>query len=148
MANDGNNLYNYYNYGQNTNWYDELTQTGYVQDHSISISGGSTKAMYRASFNYYDSEGTTIGEGYRRLSSRVNIDYNISEKLKFSASMSYTNSNTDRNYVTAIRSNYNVLSQAFNRAPNMGVYEYDEVGNLTNNYFTPCYRLVRKLLEW
>lgn len=138
LANDGNNLYNYYNYGQNTNWYKELTQTGFVQDHSISISGGSQKAMYRASFNYYDSKGTTIGEGYRRLSSRVNIDYNISEKLKFSASMSYTNSNTDRNYVTALNKNYNGLSQAFNRAPNMGVYEYDEVGNLTNNYFTPA----------
>ncbi len=138
LSNDGNNLYNYYNYGQNTNWYNELTRTGFTQDHSISIQGGSQKAMYRASFNYYNAKGTTIGENYRRLSSRVNIDYNISEKLKFSASMSYTNSNTDRNYVTALSSSYNVLSQAFSRAPNMGIYEYDEAGNLTDNYFTPA----------
>ena len=138
LANDANNLYNYYNYGQNTDWYDESTRSGFTQDHSISISGGSQKAMYRASFNWYDAKGTTIGEGYTRLSSRINVDYNISEKLKFSASMAYTYSNTERNYITALKSNYNILNQAFNRAPNMSVYEYDEVGNLTDNFFTPA----------
>lgn len=138
LANDANNPYNYYNYGQNTNWYDELTQTGYSQDHSISISGGTEKAMYRASFNYYDAEGTTIGEEYQRLQTRINIDYNISEKLKFTASMSYNYSVTDRNYVTYLKDKVNVLGQAFNRAPNMGVFEYDETGTLTDNYFTPA----------
>ncbi|MBP5346672.1 MAG: SusC/RagA family TonB-linked outer membrane protein [Bacteroidales bacterium] len=137
LANDAYNLYNYYNYGQNTNWYKEATRTGYSQDHTISIAGGSQKAQYRVSFNYYDSEGTTLGEGYDRLSSRINLDYNISSKLKFSASMSYTYSMTDRNYVTALSSNVNVLSQSYNRPPNMSVFEYDESGNLTNNYFTP-----------
>jgi TonB-linked SusC/RagA family outer membrane protein len=137
LANDAYNLYNYYNYGQNTDWYKEATRTGYTQDHSISINGGSQKAQYRLSFNYYDAEGTTLGEGYNRLSSRFNLDYNISSKLKFSASMAYTYSNTDRNYVTAL-SGINVLSQAYNRPPNMSVYEYDESGNLTDNYFTPA----------
>ncbi|MCR5361892.1 MAG: SusC/RagA family TonB-linked outer membrane protein [Bacteroidales bacterium] len=137
FANDAYNLYNYYNYGQNTNWYDECTRRGYTQDHTISLSGGSQKAQYRVSFNYYDQKGTTVGEGYDRFSTRINLDYNISSKLKFSASMSYTYSNTDRNYVTALDSKYNILSQAYSRAPNMSVYEYDETGNLTDNYFTP-----------
>lgn len=138
LANDAYNLYNYYNYGQNTDWYKESTKTGYSQDHSIAIFGGSQKAQYRVSFNYYNSEGTTIGEAYDRLSSRINLDYNISSKLKFSASMAYTYSTTDRNYVTALDSKINVLSQAYNRPPNMAVYEYDESGNLTDNYFTPA----------
>ena len=138
LANDANNLYNYYNYGQNTDWYKETTQTGFGQDHSISISGGSRKAVYRASFNYYDENGTVIGEGYQRLSTRINVDYNVSEKFKFSASMNYTYSETDRNYVTALSSKSNVLSQAFNRAPNMGVYEFDQTGTLTDNFFTPA----------
>lgn len=138
LANDAYNLYNYYNYGQNTDWYDESTQRGYTQDHSVAIQGGSQKAQYRVSFNYYNADGTTIGEAYDRLSSRINLDYNISSKLKFSASMSYTYSVTDRNYVTALSSSSNVLSQAYNRPPNMSVYEYDESGNLSNNYFTPA----------
>ncbi len=138
LANDAYNLYNYYNYGQNTDWYDASTQRGYSQDHSIAISGGSQKAQYRVSFNYYNADGTTLGEAYDRLSSRINLDYNISSKLKFSASMSYTYSNTDRNYVTALYNNTNVLSQAYSRPPNMSVFEYDESGNLTNNYFTPA----------
>lgn len=138
LANDGFNLYNYYNYGQNTNWYEEATQQGYSQDHSVSIQGGSQKAQYRVSLGYYNADGTTIGEGYDRLSSRINLDYNISEKLKFSASMAYTYSITDRNYVTALDNKYNVLSGALQRAPNTSVYEYDESGRLTDNYFTPA----------
>ena len=137
LANDAYNLYNYYNYGQNTNWYDEATRLGYSQDHSVALSGGTQKAQYRISFNYYNSEGTTIGEGYDRFQSRINIDYNISKKLKFSASMSYTNSKTDRNYITALKSSANILGQAYSRPPSMSVFEYDENGNLTDNYFTP-----------
>lgn len=138
LANDANNLYNYYNYGQSTDWFDEVSQLGWTQDHTIAISGGTQKAKYYASINYYNADGTVIGESYDRFQTRVNIDYNISEKLMFKASMDYTNSNTDRNYVTYLKSNVNVLSQAFSRAPNMSVFEYDELGNLTDNYFTPA----------
>ena len=141
LANDANNLYNYYNYGQSTDWFEEVSQLGWTQDHTVSISGGTQKAKYYASLSYYDQTGTVIGEAYDRFQTRVNVDYNISEKLMFKASMDYTNSNTDRNYVTYLKSGVNVLSQAFSRAPNMSVMEYDELGNRTDNYFTPAYDL-------
>ncbi len=137
LANDANNPYNYYNYGQNTNWFDEVTRTGFAQDHSVSISGGDSKAQYYFSFNYYDQSGIVIGQDYMRLNPRLKVDYNISEKLKVQASIAYTYSERDQNYVTYLDKKYDVLSQALVRAPNMSVYEYNEAGQLTGNYFTP-----------
>lgn len=137
LANDVNNPYYYYNYGQNTNWFDELIQTGFAQDHNVSISGGDQKAQYRASVGYYDEDGTVKGTGFNRISTRLNVDYRVSDKLQFRASMAYTYSQNDMAYVTYVNRRVDVLSQAFSRAPNMGVHEFNEQGILTDKYFTP-----------
>ena len=138
LANDANNPYYYHNYGQDTDWFDEVTRTGFAQEHNVSVSGGDTKAQYRASFGYYDQAGIVIGQDFNRINARLNVDYNVSEQFKFMASMAYTYSNRSQNYVTYLNSNIDVLSQAYTRAPNMGVYEYNEAGILTDNYFTPA----------
>ena len=137
LANDANNPYYYYNYGQDTDWFDEVTRTGFAQEHNLSVSGGSSKAQYRASVGYYDQEGIVIGQEYSRINTRLNVDYNVSDKFKFTASMAYTYSDRDQNYVSYLNSNYDVLSQSYVRAPNMSVYEYNEAGVITGNYFTP-----------
>ncbi|MBR3897638.1 MAG: TonB-dependent receptor [Bacteroidaceae bacterium] len=137
LSNDANNPYNYYNYGQNTDWFDAVTRTGFAQDHNISISGGDAKAQYRASVGYYDQSGIVIGQDFTRMNARMNVDYNISEKFRVSASLAYTYSERDANYVTYLDSKYDVLSQAYVRAPNMSIYEYNEAGIRTDNYFTP-----------
>ena len=138
LANDANNPYFYHNYGQNTDWFNELTQTGWTQDHNLAISGGSGKAQYRASVGYYNEEGTTVGTGFERITTRLNVDYNVSEKFRFTANMSYNYSETDRAFISYLRSSYDVLSQAYVRAPNMAVYEYNEAGILTGNFCTPA----------
>ena len=44
-------------YGASTDWVDEITRTGFSQNHSISLSGGSSKSNYRVSYNYLQNEG-------------------------------------------------------------------------------------------
>jgi len=131
FAYDTNNPYYYYNYGQNTNWIDEITQTGYIQDHSLSIAGGTSKVRYRFSAGYRDETGTTIGTSFTRLNTRMNIDYDVSEKLRFSADVSFTHSDNNRNYLSSIR------TRSYTKMPNQSVYEFSETGILTDNYFTP-----------
>jgi TonB-linked outer membrane protein, SusC/RagA family len=137
FAYDVNQPYYYNNYGQNTDWYRSVTKTGLTQDHNLSISGGGEKAQYRVSLGYYDQTGTVIGTDYQRISSRLNIDYNVSSKMKFQGSMSYTHGLNNRNYISYLDSKTDVSAMAFARMPNMSVYEYDEVGALTGNYFSP-----------
>lgn len=128
---DPNIPYYFNNYGQNTDWYGALTQNGYTQDHSLSLAGGGEKAMYRASVGYYNQSGTVIGQNYKRLTSSLNLDYNVSDYLKFQVSLSYTSGDQDKNYAT------DLLNSAYTKMPNMSIYEYLPNGELTPNYFSP-----------
>ncbi|WP_316807753.1 SusC/RagA family TonB-linked outer membrane protein [Pedobacter agri] len=129
---DRNDPYNYYNYSNNTNWLESITRIGYLQDHNLSISGGGEKAKYRASVNYFNQNGTTVGTSLGRLSARVNLDYTVSTKIRFSADIAYTHIDNQNLYTNGVR------DVAYTKMPNQAVYEYDEYGNLTSNYFSPA----------
>ncbi|HJD76523.1 MAG TPA: TonB-dependent receptor [Bacteroides reticulotermitis] len=137
FAYDVNQPYYFYNYGQNTDWFRAVTRTGFSHEHNVSISGGGEKAQYRASVGYYNWSGTTIGTSLDRITARLNVDYNISRQLKFQASMAYVRTDNDKNYISYLSSSADVSGMAFNRMPNMSIYEYNEIGQLTGGYFSP-----------
>ncbi|WP_407425838.1 SusC/RagA family TonB-linked outer membrane protein [Arcticibacter sp.] len=56
----------------NTDWQEEVFKTGIVQDHNLSLSGGTKDNRYFISGNYQGNTGTTIGSKSERLSFRVN----------------------------------------------------------------------------
>ncbi len=60
-----------------TNWEDEVTQTGISHSHNVSFAGGSSSTNYRASFNYLNQEGAVISSGLERLTARLNADTGI-----------------------------------------------------------------------
>ncbi len=124
----------FYNYNANTDWIGAITQPGFINDQYLKISGGGEKARYFTSLNYQTNSGTTLNTPFNRITTRINLDYNISEKLKFSVNFSYTNSFKEGNY--KLRGE-NVRSMAYIKAPNMSIYEYDQFGNLTGDFFTP-----------
>lgn len=129
---DPNDPYNYYNYSNNTDWLSAITRVGYLQDHNLSISGGGEKAKYRASVNYFNQTGTTIGTDLNRVSARVNLDYMVSNKIRFSSDISYTHIDQNGLFTQTVR------DVAYTKMPNQSIYEYDEYGNLTSNYFSPA----------
>ena len=131
FARDPNNPYYYHNYGQNTDWVDAITQTGYMQDHNISVSGGGQKALYRMSLGYYDQKGNVIGQGYNRFSLSFNLNYLISERLRVMADVTYTHGKTKKNYME------DLLESAYTKMPNQSIYEYTDSGEQTSNYFSP-----------
>ena len=56
----------------------------------VSVSGGDEKISTLFSFENYNNEGVlNETEGYKRTSIRANIDFNLSDNLKFSASNSF-----------------------------------------------------------
>lgn len=129
---DPNDPYWYHNYSNNTNWVDAITKLGSTQDHNISMTGGGDKARYYASLSYLGQQGTTIGTNLSRISTRINLDYNVSTRIKFRSDLSFSHTNNDRNYANNLR------DIAYRKMPNMGIYEYDEFGNKTPNFFSPA----------
>jgi TonB-linked SusC/RagA family outer membrane protein len=137
---DPNDPYWYHNYSNNTNWIDAISRTGRLMDHNISMRGGGDKARYFASLGYFDQVGVTLGTSLKRISTRINLDYNISDKIKIFTSIAYTHTDQSRNYLgnNAANAENGIRGTAYIKMPNMSVFEYDEQGNLTPNYLSPA----------
>ena len=134
---DPNDPYWFYNYSNNTDWVDAITQLGYIQDHNLSLQGGGEKARYYTSLGYFNQRGTTIGTGLERFTTRVNLDYRVSDRISFRSDFAYTQSTNDRSYTSGSSSVDALRNIAYNKMPNMAIYEYDVYGNITPNYFSP-----------
>ncbi|MBT0812879.1 TonB-dependent receptor [Litoribacter ruber] len=78
-----------------TDWIDIGTQQGLVQDYNLSYSGTSGKARIYAAGNYFREEGTVRGDVFERLSGRLNIDYDVNERLTIKPKLAATYTTTD-----------------------------------------------------
>jgi TonB-linked SusC/RagA family outer membrane protein len=134
---DPGNPFYYYNYGQNTNWLKAITQNGYDFDNNLSITGGGEKARYFASVGYTNQLGTTLGTGLDRLNMRLNLDYIVSTKIHFKTDIAYTHSITLGDYVDG-SSSPTIRAVAQSKMPNMAIYQFNELGQQTPNFFTPA----------
>ncbi len=132
---DPNDPYWYNNYSKNTDWVKAITQIGVTTDNNISMTGGGEKARYYASLGYLDQKGTTIGTYLKRISTRINLDYIVSDRIRFKSDLSYSFTDNNRNFALNLR------DLAYRKMPNMSIYEYDEYGNLSGNYFTPAFNI-------
>lgn len=74
----------------NTNWFDEGTQLGVVQDYGLSFSGGNDKMRTYISGNVYDETGAVKGYDYTRYTARMNIDYDIKPWLTLRPKMGFS----------------------------------------------------------
>ncbi|MGQ1889288.1 TonB-dependent receptor [Thermophagus sp. OGC60D27] len=69
-------------------WIDEILQgSGFQQQHSVSISGGSDNAKYRFSSNYLQQKGLIKKANYERLTVRLNSDVNFNDHFTFQADL-------------------------------------------------------------
>ncbi|MBQ0056874.1 MAG: TonB-dependent receptor [Bacteroidales bacterium] len=60
-----------------TDWFDQVTRTGMVQQYNLSISQGSEKGHSLMSLGYYKNNGIIKMTDFDRFSARINSDYNL-----------------------------------------------------------------------
>ena len=70
-------------------WYDEILQNGIRQDYDLSLSGGIANLRYYWSTGYTHNKGYILGDEYKTVRSRVNIDADISNFLKVKINAQY-----------------------------------------------------------
>ena len=120
----------YEQYNNNTDWRDAVTQWGLRQNHYVTVSGGGEKALFRIGAGYDHETGTMIEQKLQRFSTRVALDYNVSERIRVSTNFSMTYTKNDRN-------SDGLLDIAMKKMPNMSIYEQDPVtGKNTSSYYT------------
>lgn len=75
-----------------TNWYNQVYQTGVSQNHSLSVSGGSETTKYYLSANYSDQKGILKTNEFTRKGVRFNLSHQLTPWLSLSANANYNNS--------------------------------------------------------
>ncbi|HEX7844905.1 MAG TPA: SusC/RagA family TonB-linked outer membrane protein, partial [Chitinophagaceae bacterium] len=66
----------------NTDWWDLLTQTGFINEHNLSMNMGTAKLKTFANLSYSGNEGYIKANSYTRFSARLNMDYTPVKTLK------------------------------------------------------------------
>lgn len=75
----------------NTDWFDEVFQTGIQTNHTLSVSGGSDKSTFYTSLGYFNDGGWTIADNVSRYTALLKGTFNLSDKFTITAqsNMSY-----------------------------------------------------------
>ena len=75
---------------QSLDWYDFLSRTGVRQNYNVNVSGGGDNHKVFFSASYLDEESFVITSGYERLTTRLNAEFDVSEKITIGGSANVT----------------------------------------------------------
>lgn len=75
--------FDYTNWQADTNWQDEIFQTGFMTNNSVSITGSSEKNKFYLGVGYVKEEGSIRSEDFSKVTVNLNSDYNVTNYLKF-----------------------------------------------------------------
>jgi len=126
----------YQMYNNNTDWRKAVVQIGQQKNHFVSVSGGGEKANFRISGGYNTETGSVIGQKMDIFSTRVALDYFVSDRIKIVSNFSLTHTDNNKNYIDDNdRDRFNLLSLAYKKMPNLSIYEEDGSGNSIGSYY-------------
>jgi len=114
-----------------TDWYATLTRPGNMNNHNLSISGGTEATSYLFSVNYYNENGILNDNNYERVSIRSNNEYRVSDKLKFGNNIGITRWNSNNKPFSLFTDAYNAapIYNAKNPDGTYGFTPLSDVGN-------------------
>lgn len=119
-------------YTADTDWLKEVSQTGYVLDENLSVTGGTDKTKYFFSYNYYDNQGILKQSGFKRHSIRLNLDQQFTNIFKAGIKFSYSNVTANSTSVGTGGNGDNMIMRVLDYAPDIAVK--DENGNYNKSY--------------
>jgi TonB-linked SusC/RagA family outer membrane protein len=106
--------------GNGTDWQKELFRNAGMNDHQLSMSGGSDKTTYFLSGEYMNQDGIALGSGFKRYSFRLNMDNKPTSWATIGANLSFNQTN---NKLTT--SQENVIANALQLTPQVPVKNLD-----------------------
>lgn len=132
----------------NTDWLKEIFRNARIQSHQLSVRGGSDKALYYISGNYFKQDGIILNSWYERYSllSKLNLELTDRLSLANSINISYSKKNRIGSSGDGYGGNGgSVVRYALFRTPAIPVYDSANVYSdlpLYPNYFGDGYNPV------
>ncbi|MDB4118493.1 SusC/RagA family TonB-linked outer membrane protein, partial [Flavobacteriaceae bacterium] len=112
------------------NWYDVLEQNAMRSNYNLNVAGGGENHRVFLSASYLEEEGYIISAGYDRLTTRLNADFDVNDKITIGGSANITISES----VGPSSAGSGSIVNPFGFAKGIGsvypVYVNDQQGNL------------------
>lgn len=102
-----------------TNWQNEIFRTSSISQYDLSMSGGNESTKFMVSGTYFKNDGIVLGSTFDRMNARVNLDHNLSKKIKVGANLGLTRSTQNR--LNNDNNIYGVVSTAILMGPHIPV---------------------------
>lgn len=122
----------------NTDWQDEATHAAFSHNHNLDISGGNEQFLFSASVGYRDEEGIIKTSNWKQISSRVNLESQLSKRVRMGINLNYNN--IDNGLVETDHGGNSVPRAMLESFPDIPIY--DENGNWSSGdnegYATPA----------
>ncbi len=112
--------------GRSTDWQRLMIKDGSMQNHGLSVSGGTSTTNFNISMGYFSDVGIIEGQDFMRYSTRINVDQKIGERLKVGMSTMGTFSERNGEDVNP----YNASADFGTLSENPLGVPYDESGEL------------------
>ena len=128
----------YENWNNNTDWVGAVTQFGPQHEFDVNLTGGGQKATFRISAGYKNQTGSIIKQKLQQFTTRMVLDYNVSDRIRFSTNFALAYTDNLQNYEGSINgvSHSSLLSIAQQMAPNMSIFCQNADGSDTDEYYT------------
>jgi TonB-linked SusC/RagA family outer membrane protein len=80
---------------EGTDWVKLVTRTGSIQQHNLSVQGGSEQTKYMVSVNYFDQKGIIKNSELKRYTAKINLDQTINKYFKMGLNLAASRINSD-----------------------------------------------------
>ncbi|WP_375562538.1 SusC/RagA family TonB-linked outer membrane protein [Bernardetia sp. OM2101] len=115
----------------NFDWVDAVLRTGTTSNYSLSATGGTEKTQFYVGGTYFRQSAYVIGNDLERLSGRVNVSHNATDKLRFGVNLNLVTTDNDR--ISSDNSTFAPLTSSYLQSP--FVQPRDENGAYVNTGF-------------
>ena len=102
-----------------TDWFDEITRIGFIQQYNLSLSNGTERGNYFFSLGYYKNDGLIKYTNFDRISARINSDYKVIDNI-LTIGEHFT-----LNRTTEVQAPGNIMSDAMIALPMIPVHTVD-----------------------
>jgi len=129
--NPARSTYNLYH--NNTNWSDQVYQSGVSKSYSINVNGGDEKALYYLTLGYTGNSGVVKTTDFQRYNLRLNADINLFPKVSLGVNVGF--SRIDRKLVDdGVDSYTSPTWLSLTKAPFISPYTFTSLGVKTSEY--------------
>ncbi|GEP93245.1 TonB-linked outer membrane protein, SusC/RagA family [Chitinophaga terrae (ex Kim and Jung 2007)] len=141
-----NQEFDTHNKNKSFNWLDQVTHTGFQQNHALGFSGGGEKGVFYLSVGYAGLNGIVQTTKQDKYTGRFNAEYNVKKWLKVGTNTGFTRTKdlmpSDDVYDKAIRANPLLDYAPYKDPATRFTYDYLTTyfrahGEQNNNDFNP-----------